>query len=130
MLLECRLELVKRNCRSRRELRPGTRSRTTGLSSGPEPYSAPNTSWLLHPGQVRTLRLLDIQLRQLARVIFCVILAQLLDVLLRRLPQVLHIELSLLVLLVSYPCVLYTDLFDPLLSQPFLSLLLSSSIFF
>ena len=130
VLLECCLELFKRNCRSCRELRPETRSQTTGLSSGSESYSCPNTSWLLHPGQIRTLRLLNIQLRQLARVIFGVILAQLLDILLGRLPQVLHIELSLLILLVSYPCILYSDLFDPLLSQPLLSLLLFIPIFF
>jgi len=88
---------------------------------GSESYSCPNTSWLLHLRQVWTLRLLDVQLRQLARVISCIILAQLLDVLLRCLSQVLHIELSLLILLVRYPCVLYTNLFYSLLSQPFLS---------
>ena len=62
--------------------------------------------------------------------IFGIILAQLLDILLCRLPQVLDIELSLLILLVSYPRILYSNLFDPLLSQPLLSLLLFISIFF
>ena len=59
-----------------------------------------------------------------------IILAQLFDILLCRLPQILHVKLPLLILLIGYSRILNPNLLNPLSGKPPLSLLLFSPIFF
>ena len=67
--------------------------------------------------------ILGINLWQLALVIFWVG-PQVLNILLRRLPQIFQIKVSLLVLLILDSLILDIELLDPLLSKPLLSILL------
>ena len=88
------------------------------------------TCWLFHFRLIWILRFLHIKLRKLTCMIFSIILAQLVYILLCSLSQILNIKLSLLVLLICNPCILNSNLFDPLFCQSLFSLLLFNSIFF
>jgi hypothetical protein len=63
----------------------------------------------------RVLCLLCVNLWELALVVLLVVFSELLDVALDRVPQVLYVELSLLVLDVGYTLILHRNLLDALL---------------